>query len=555
MARVPLYQPQVELGRAPIPYQSAEGATQAAFGAQQGAALEATGERLQRISDRLAQVAAEQIQEDIARQAKDAENQLNQRILSIMYGDGTVENPGYYSTQGQGAIDQYSSTRTAIAEARKEIAASLTNPKALQAFSLAADQVIASEYAQMGRKLSQERMVANKTTAEARINTAMDKAMAAYNQPDVLRQSLVVSDIETNNLLDMGGVTNPDARQAALNDARSKIYAGVIEAAATDDAGTARKLYNQYLPAIDGALQPQLERIINQAEKAEEADRERKRVLAERYQAMAQEAKYNDYMTKILASEEDPSIQAPSIKEIAMDPVLKGMQKYQLTQIMQTQDKVEPLTEVSRINSMPLLQNVTNGQITDKSELVTAYTDGKINKADFNWLLGIFYDTRSSDGQRLGDQANRLIEAMRSPILKPNLAGQSTVDDATNFFYFGQYVWAKVKEFKDAKKDPFELFNPGSKEYLATPERIQQFQNSMEQSLQFMMRDLRRGPAVLPAIPGQAPDVPQAETPPVTQPAPKEYSNPNDVKADYKAGLISKEEAIRIIQEKGWQVK
>lgn len=324
MATVPVYQQQTEVNKAPfVPIDTYPASLYADRAAREsGYALQNLGKTLGRSADLASDVVINEQQEDNIRAAKQLDIDFQTGIRKILYGDGTPNDLGYFSTKGQGALDQYGDTTKAINKLRDDLLKSNTNPMVQKAFGLSSGAHLNSTMDQISGFVQQERDRANKIVSQGRIDAANATAMSSWNDPKIRAQSLSIVTSETNDLLDHEGITDPTARKQAITDAQTNLYAGVIAAASDQSADAGMKLYQELLPNIDATARPKIEQGLHAAKRAEIADANQARILADYYQTKEREKRFGDVVDDIVKN--DGKL---DYKMLADDQVLTGEQK------------------------------------------------------------------------------------------------------------------------------------------------------------------------------------------------------------------------------------
>lgn len=119
-------------------------------------------------------------------------------------------------------------------------------------------------------------------------------------------------------------------------------------------------------------------------------------------------------------------------------------------------------------------------KVTSMSQIESHYyADNEAERISFTDLTRLrkeFENARSEAGQRLGKVKTDFTSSLSDLINPKGQMGQILRPGGGQAMYqFERYVDEKVQEFRDNDKDPYKLFDPGSREYLGTPEVIKMF--------------------------------------------------------------------------------
>jgi hypothetical protein len=252
MATVPrVANTSVELRPLGTPYQSAAGATPEAFGAGNARALIEGGQRLGQAANQIGELALRIKADDDEREAKDADIAFRQRKLGILRGDGTTENPGFFGTLGQTAIDGYGTSRKALEQSQEEIAKGMKSDRARRLFLESAQRQVVDADEQMIGHVTRQRKEASDATSISRINSAASEAALFPNDPKVVSKGLGIAEAEAAAISQRNGETGDVAADRART-ARTSVVKSAVDAAIENDVKTAEGIYKQYVGSIDG---------------------------------------------------------------------------------------------------------------------------------------------------------------------------------------------------------------------------------------------------------------------------------------------------------------
>jgi murein DD-endopeptidase MepM/ murein hydrolase activator NlpD len=200
---------------------------------QAGADVQKLGEVTNDIGERI------QNQLDNA-MAKQAETGFLKNVMNITSGDGTAANPGYLNLRGQAAIDGYQDAATAIAKAKQDGAAGLSDAFQKSMYNRVASQHLLS----FGREMADHRFQQTaQYSGEAAINrantyaTSAANSSASYGQTDAdgnptgdFQKNLQVAEQETLNGVQImkGAPAGSDVANAALLNLHTQVGTGTL---------------------------------------------------------------------------------------------------------------------------------------------------------------------------------------------------------------------------------------------------------------------------------------------------------------------------------------
>ncbi len=169
--------------------------------------------------------------EENERQVKEAETTYKEARLLVLHGDGTAQNPGYLSLQGQAAIDARPGVDQAILDAQSEGLKGISRKEAAQSYmSLTANDVAVST-AKANSHVSHQRKVASINTAKRRQGQARSDAAANYDQGTAeVNKYIRISISEARSAAKFAGMDDDNAEHAGWL-AGSETAAAAVQAA------------------------------------------------------------------------------------------------------------------------------------------------------------------------------------------------------------------------------------------------------------------------------------------------------------------------------------
>lgn len=482
MARVPVYQQQVEPRPIGLVPQSDAGASSAAFGGVQARQLADTGAALSNTGDQLAKVAIERQIQDNERAAKALDIEYSKQLRILQYGDGTAENPGYYSLRGDDAIQAAPGFHATVEALQKRLVSSNPNPRVQEMFGNVAAQRTNAVFTDVDNHVIQQRKVANDTVDTARLQEFVDDASM---NPSLIPRSIAGSQATIQEMARRNGITDPATIKSLIEQNNTAILRSAIKTALQRDLETGKNLYTQYQGMVDGEVQGAIEQDILVAEHAAQAEEDRRFAIAERNRQLANDAATREYATEILG----PNGDAFDYASILNDPRLTTSGLTLLDSMYRRVTKADSPTELSAAHTQDLYEQIyfPDGhphKMTTTTPIDQAFADGRIDREDHDWLIKQWDDYRTPEGKRLGEETDKLVQGIKPQIDHSNpFMGQIDQSGAEQLNNYRKFVADRVTEARKNGEDPYELFNVGSPKYLGRPEVISRFQTSLEESL------------------------------------------------------------------------
>jgi hypothetical protein len=280
MATVPRLTPGVENRPTPFVPQSASGATLDNFGGQGARAAIQAGRDLSEAGGVLAKIAVEQQQEDNEREAKRLDVAFSEQLRLLTHGDGTEANPGLYGQRGENALSAAPATQKQIAELRRKMLGTTQNARVQELFGDISARRQEQEFGSIARFVTREREVANDTASEARLNSAVADAAAAFADETVIARSTAVLNGEISSMARRKGWA-PEVTTFQLQSATTKMVSGMIQSAIRQDPLQAEAIYNKYKPTLLGTARAGIEQMLEQQTMAARSQQASDKILAE----------------------------------------------------------------------------------------------------------------------------------------------------------------------------------------------------------------------------------------------------------------------------------
>jgi hypothetical protein len=193
--------------------------------------------------------------------------------------------------------------------------------------------------------------------------------------------------------------------------------------------------------------------------------------LAELGQKQRDEAAENALIVD--SAKEQPTITENQIKTA---PDVSPAAKARMLRFQKQEDMPEPLARVSHDNSVEAFKRMQlpagdPNRISTVGQISELYGQGKLTRADFDWLTKTLADTRDPQGERLAEARKEFTKATGQVINKSTpLGGFIDPDGGLRVYAFERMVDAKIAEYKAAGKSPFDLLDPTKPDFLGKPE-------------------------------------------------------------------------------------
>jgi len=242
----------------------------------------------------------------------------------------------------------------------------------------------------------------------------------------------------------------------------------------------------------------------------QEAEARRQEAEAER-QRKKEVMATQDQFVGLLASD---SLTVPMILDSKLDPVGDGSKEHFIN-VLNAKNKVSQDAPIKRDPGtfIDVLQGIRDGKITNEQEIEQKFMDSAHLGVGITWedtkqLRQELKDLRTPEGEKLGAQVKAFSEAVAPQIDKSNpVMGKIDFRGKAKLYEFNTMVMDKVNEYKQQGKDPRVLMDPKSPEFLGSPETINQYKTTMQDSIKEMSENMRRGQATKPPSAGTSPGV------------------------------------------------
>lgn len=332
----------------------------------------------------------------------------------------------------------------------------------------------------------------------------------AHTDPTSLDLSLASLKSSTEGLL----ATSPNMTAEAAGRARTDILQKGAEAIVKSAAiGYIEKTAQmppwatdaKYAPYINGAELKTLQRQAETQTKANAlTERALKKAEREEIQSKATGAISKIWTDNVKYGPDDKAIVNPGVINKLMDiersfPGAATNEIKNMIGVVQKEidERSEAPKAVSAATSNELLSRIRaedGARLATNDEIYKAKIAGKLNNTDFKFVMDEFNNSRTPEGARLSARTEDFIKAVSPQIDKSNpLMGKIDPTGKEGIYRLQVDLANKMAEFKKQGKNPFDLLDPSSPEYMGNPAKLIPYQKTLQQSLTDTATKLKAG--------------------------------------------------------------
>lgn len=280
------------------PQRAFAGAEAASFGSVQGRQLQQVGSALNQTGDALAMTALRMQERQDAEAARRAFIDFDTRARALLLDPDT----GLYNRRGIDAKGVTTKAAKDLEEIEREVGQSLLSPRARLAFQERAATMKSGHLDGLARHESNEFRKQEEATTEAFLNSAVEGAASAYNNPKLREQYRAQGAAEIDNMARLHG-WSPELTDRKKVEFDTLFHASVIDKMLVDDPTGAQQYYDEHKGSIDGGTQVKIEKALKVGVTRERAYAEVERIQAETGSFSAQLKKAREIEDKALADE------------------------------------------------------------------------------------------------------------------------------------------------------------------------------------------------------------------------------------------------------------
>ena len=227
-----------------------------------------------------------------------------------------------------------------------------------------------------------------------------------------------------------------------------------------------------------------------------DAEARRREAEAERLRKKEVEAT-NQQMVELYSTK---SLTAPMVLKSNLPATGEGSKEHWIKMI-EAQNKEHheaPIKKDPRL-FVDTLQQIRQGKITSTTQIEDLFAQSAQRGSGLTWddtkqLRQEFIDMRTPEGEKLGKQVDAFL-ASRKPLIDKSNPMMGKIDPTGGLKYYDylEMVQSRIAEYKRDGKDPRTLLDPKSPEFLGSPEIVNQYRPTLQDSAKWLSDDMARG--------------------------------------------------------------
>lgn len=341
-----------------------------------------------------------------------------------------------------------------------------------------------------------------KNTVRTAVNEATNTALQNPSSVDAL---LDLTEHSVGGIADSSpikGVAAAQMKTGLVEQAKEQIVkAGAIGAIqkSSDPEATAADWVKRYPKYINGAEAIQLGNNAREQIRARDADDHRKDVRAKQEAKDVSEEVADAYRTNIDSA--DPKIKDDATAvQVLNDPRLQPKDRANIIGYIKRQTKPETEVRISRQTTVDLLREMRDPDVdADKlmqrawdARLMDPGKKGSMTESDFNSFRREMIDRKTPDGMALSQDRGEFFKKYASSIDVGMTLGTHSALGSQRMYQAEQDAIRQEKVLKSQGKDPHQLYNSASPDFIGKPEALKKYQPTM-QEIQKYDNDIRDG--------------------------------------------------------------
>lgn len=211
--------------------------------------------------------------------------------------------------------------------------------------------------------------------------------------------------------------------------------------------------------------------------------------------------------------------------DVKTNPQMSPESKMKMLGYLKREGLPEPLTRVSQATTMSLLGQIRAtdaSRLQDNGAIYKAYTDGKLDRADFNFLNKEFNDLRTPAGDLLGKDRTTFFNRF-APTIDSALSGGTHSALGSQKMYEAEMMARHMEDdLRKAGKDPHSVYDPSSPNYFG--KQITKYHVSMSDAMNYQKQIDKGGPPP----PMTSLSAPPVRVAPAAAPAAPAFNPPRD---------------------------
>jgi hypothetical protein len=224
-------------------------------------------------------------------------------------------------------------------------------------------------------------------------------------------------------------------------------------------------------------------------ETAFRAEQDRARVQQNREKSEMQDARANGVMERIV-NPNDKNGGVISESQIMEIPDLSWEKRHSLIQFKSAYEKEQsreikshPAAFNAFIDRIYAPENDPN-KIYGTEDIIKAFNNREISYPEFRQLQNEITELKSGSTNGFRKDYNSALETVNM-MFSRSIQGQiDPASSASAAYQFRQYAEREISKARQDKRDPYELLNPKSPDFLMSPDKLRQFMPNMQQTSQ-----------------------------------------------------------------------
>lgn len=463
-----------------------------------GSGLINAGEKMGDVADSLQKIAIKMKQQDDEAEAREHDVAVSRAINSVVFGDPTTGSQGYLTSKGKDAQVNYGAAEEAISAAVQNALQSASNGTVARMVGASTKARQERAVTQMTSHAAQQREVYMNGMNEAREAQAASDAGLNYTDNKAIDASLGVIQEENKNWASRNGVSEEEAAMRLASKESEVVKAAIAAASAGSDFGRAQQLFTLYGGMLDGKTKTLVEQKLR-------ADMFMARQLSAMAKSEAQQKTQNDLLSALV----NGKLTTDQIMNSNLDAFGSGS-KHQFISMLErgdAQDTKHPVLYNELVKRIYLPEDDQN-RLADEKDIYAHISAGDLSAKEGHQLASQIQELRKPDDAEAKKYGKTAAKAWgdyaklgREVLVKTNAMGMTDPNGA-NEFYNWQFRQKALWEKRIAEgKDPLDLLNPDSKDYLGTPKA-----KSPQQIMREQAERMRSAPGVVDPATGGVPD-------------------------------------------------
>lgn len=149
-------------------------------------------------------------------------------------------------------------------------------------------------------------------------------------------------------------------------------------------------------------------------------------------------------------------------------------------------NKPEPLGRVSHDTTMTLLKQMRasdDTRLTDNTAIYEAYGNGKLSRADFNFLNNEFTQMKTPQGEALGRDRTEFFKKYAGAVDGAMDYGGHSALGSQRMYAFEMDARRQEEDLRKQGKDPHQLYDPSSPNFIGN--QVPKYQTTLTESMQW----------------------------------------------------------------------